>query len=203
MGSNASSPVTVALGAFDDLIARGLLGLLEDEPSLELVARDLEEHRLASVLSRLRPAVAVLDECRLESPRSVRLLARAHPHTRLVLLAERLSSAEYGQLLAFGAAACISRTTQRRDVVGAIHLAARGMQLAPFELAAGGPRWEELTAREAEILTLLQRGRANAQIASDLHVSVETVRTHVRSVYRKLGVHSRAELRLPAAADGV
>jgi DNA-binding NarL/FixJ family response regulator len=187
--------VTVALGAFDDLIARGLRGVVEDEPSLALVARDIDEPRLEATLHRLCPAVAVVDEHRLPSPGTVRTLARAHPRTRLVLVAERLSATEYAQLLAFGAAACISRTTQRRDVVGAIHLAARGMQVAPFELDVGVARWQELTAREAEVLGLLQRGRANAQIASELHVSVETVRTHVRSIYRKLGVHSRAELR--------
>lgn len=194
--------MTIALGAFDDLIARGLRGMVEDEPSLALVARDLEAARLADALQRLRPAVAVVDERRLASPGAVRALARAHPETRIVLLAERLSAAEYAQLLAFGAAACISRTTQRRDVVGAIHLAARGMQLAPFELDPGGARWQELTTREAEVLGLLQRGRANSQIASDLHVSVETVRTHVRSIYRKLGVHSRAALRAGAPSRG-
>ena len=202
MGNDGSGTVTVALGVFDDLIARGLRGVVEDEPSLSLVARDVGADRFARVLERLRPDVAVVDECRLECPGAVRLLARTHPQTRVVLLAERLSPAEYGQLLAFGAAACISRTTQLRDVVGAIHLAARGMQVAPFALDAGGPRWRELTARETEILSLLQSGRANAQIASELHVSVETVRTHVRSVYRKLGVHSRAELRVPTPAAG-
>ena len=52
----------------------------------------------------------------------------------------------------------------------------------------------ELTPREVEVLAELQQRRANAQIASDLHISVETVRTHARSIYRKLGVTSRREL---------
>ena len=197
-----SAAVTVALGAFDDLIARGLRGVVEDEPTLALVARDVPEPRLAGTFQRLAPAVAVIDEQRLASPGAVRALARARPGTRLVLLAERLSAAEYTQLLAFGAAACISRTTQRRDVVGAIHLAARGMQLAPFKIEPDGARWLTLTAREVEVLGLLQHGRANAQIASELHVSVETVRTHVRSIFRKLDVHSRAELRTGAGSGG-
>ena len=44
-----------------------------------------------------------------------------------------------------------------------------------------------LTPREAEVMELLQTGRSNAEIAQALHVSVETVRTHARRIYRKLG----------------
>jgi hypothetical protein len=51
-----------------------------------------------------------------------------------------------------------------------------------------------LTRREAEVLPLLQLGRSNAQIALALQVGIETVRTHARNIYRKLGVSSRREL---------
>jgi DNA-binding CsgD family transcriptional regulator len=51
-----------------------------------------------------------------------------------------------------------------------------------------------LTPREADVLDQLQLGRSNAEIAMALSVSVETVRTHARSVFRKLGVKGRREL---------
>ncbi len=70
--------------------------------------------------------------------------------------------------------------------------------LAHFDdLFAGGLR--KLTRREAEVLPLLQQGRSNAQIALALGVGVETVRTHARNVYRKLGVRTRRELAVPLA----
>ena len=50
-----------------------------------------------------------------------------------------------------------------------------------------------LTTRESEVLTLLTEGASNAQIAAALFVSVETVRSHVKQVYRKLGVHTRSQ----------
>jgi DNA-binding NarL/FixJ family response regulator len=64
-----------------------------------------------------------------------------------------------------------------------------------------------LTAREAEVLELLQDGATNAQIAHQLSIGVETVRTHARNIYRKLGISSRRELprlarRDPIAVDG-
>jgi len=86
---------------------------------------------------------------------------------------------------------------QARDVLHAIHLASRGLHVMPptsiEHRDVAGP--ELLTPREADVLELLQSGRTNAEIAQSLHVSVETVRTHARRVYRKLGVRTRRELR--------
>jgi PAS domain S-box-containing protein len=50
-----------------------------------------------------------------------------------------------------------------------------------------------LTPRQAEVLALLERGRSTRQIAEELHLSVETVRNHVRHLFRSMGVHSRLE----------
>jgi PAS domain S-box-containing protein len=50
-----------------------------------------------------------------------------------------------------------------------------------------------LTPRQAEVLALLERGRTTKQIAEELHLSVETVRNHVRRLLKNLGVHSRLE----------
>jgi DNA-binding NarL/FixJ family response regulator len=186
----------VLLGRFEDLIARGLRGIVEDEPSLVLLDADVPAQRLRRRIAELQPTVAVVDAEALGTATAVRELAASIGSTRLVLLAEGLTAPESAQVLAFGAAACLSRSTQRRDVLAAIHLASRGMQLAPaaFQPAGRDPT-RALTGREAEVLGWLQRGYANAQIASELHVSVETVRTHVRSIFRKLGVRSRRELR--------
>jgi DNA-binding NarL/FixJ family response regulator len=54
---------------------------------------------------------------------------------------------------------------------------------------------EVLTPREAEVLEHLRTGTSNAQIARELQVGIETVHTHARSVFRKVGVRSRRELR--------
>ncbi len=186
-------PITVALGRFDDLIARGLRGLIEDDPRLELMASDLWGPQLAMVLRAREPSVAILDSARLPSLADVRTLTARHPRTHLLLLAERPSSVESAQLLAFGASACLALTTQARDVLNAIHLASRGLQLTPRD--GHGVRGAGLlTPREADVLAGLQRRRSNAQIAAELHISIETVRTHASHIYRKLGVASRREL---------
>jgi DNA-binding NarL/FixJ family response regulator len=196
-----SSPITVALGRFDDLLARGLRGLIEDDPSLALTASDIAPSSLAALLRTSRPRVAILDAATLENPADVRELSSGHPATHLLLLAEQPSGVESAQLLAFGAAACLAKSTQSRDVLNAIHLASRGLQLVPRESRGRNARSGLLTARESDVLVQLQHRRSNAQIAADLHISIETVRTHARHIYRKLGVSSRRELLAPASSS--
>jgi DNA-binding NarL/FixJ family response regulator len=200
-------PVSVALARFEDLVGRGLRALIAEDAHLAIVAADVEQERLGGVLAELAPQVALLNFGSLRTPLEVRELAAAHPGTRLVVLANRPTPAECNQMLAFGATACLSKETQARDVLSAIHLASRGLHVLPRTdgaAAAGPPPGPELlTPREAAVLDLLQHGRSNGEIAAELHVGVETVRTHARNIYRKLGVRSRRELaRLDTPANG-
>jgi DNA-binding NarL/FixJ family response regulator len=195
-------PATVAIARFEDLIARGLAALIDDDPNLEVVADDLADDRLVAVLGRRRPDVALLNYGSLRTPFEVHTLHVAFPATRLVVLASRPTPAEANQMLTFGATACLSKETQARDVLSAIHLASRGLQVLARakadELCVGPGGPEPLTSREADVLALLQEGRSNAEIALALQVGVETVRTHARNIYRKLGVRTRRELTRPA-----
>ncbi|HEY1835052.1 MAG TPA: response regulator transcription factor [Solirubrobacteraceae bacterium] len=196
-----SSAVTIVVGRFDDLLARGIQALIEDDARLELLAGDVPIQQLATVLRARSPRVAIVDASALRSPAEVRELTTRHPATHLLVLAHEPSSLECSQLLAFGAAACLSKATQTRDVLNAIHLASRGMQLIP-RAGFGAPEGSGLlTPREADVLARLHQRRSNAQIAADLHISVETVRTHTKHIYRKLGVASRRELIAPLPLD--
>jgi DNA-binding NarL/FixJ family response regulator len=190
-------PVTVVIGRFEDLIARGLRSLIEDDDHLRIVAADVELEAVPAVLGEHAPQVAIVNFGSLRTPIEINHLHTAHPETRLLILASRPTPAECNQMLAFGATACLSKETQARDILNAIHLASRGLQVLPkaaqgYASAPLGP--ELLTPREADVLEHLRQGRSNAEVALALHVSIETVRTHRRNIYRKLGVRSRREL---------
>jgi PAS domain S-box-containing protein len=66
-------------------------------------------------------------------------------------------------------------------------------QAKSVEMDAPPPPHPHLTPRQTEVLRLLQQGRSTNQIAEELHLTVETVRNHVRRLLRNLGVHSRLE----------
>ena len=189
-------PVRVVLAEFEDIVSLGLGALIEEDENLELVSSGVEHGQLNETLSKHRPEVAILNFGSLASAAELRELHRRFPDTRLVVLSNRPTAQESRQLLAFGATACLSKSSEARDVLHAIHLASRGLHVLPAsepsELPPPGP--DVLTSREAEVMELLRSGRSNAEIARTLHVSVETVRTHARRIYRKLGVKTRREL---------
>ncbi|HWC87120.1 MAG TPA: response regulator transcription factor [Solirubrobacteraceae bacterium] len=193
------APITIAVARFEDLVGRGLRALIAEDESLDLVAFDVPHAEISSTLRVHAPRVAILNFGSLRSAGAIRELHYAHPSTHLVVLGNRPTPAESSQMLSFGATACLAKTTEARDILTAIHLASRGMHVLPTmptsrDGAEGVAGPELLTPREADVLDLLQRGRSNAEIAASLHVSVETVRTHARHIYRKLGVRTRREL---------
>ncbi|HEV3228956.1 MAG TPA: response regulator transcription factor [Solirubrobacteraceae bacterium] len=191
------TPITVVFGRFEDLVSRGLRVLIDEDPNIHLVVADVEWDQLPAVLDINKPHVAIVNFGSLGSAIDVNRLHVQFPSTRLVVLASRPSQAECNQMLAFGATACLSKETQARDILNAIHLASRGLHVLPrtkAELAPFDTGPDLLTPREADVLELLQQGRSNAEIAATLHVGIETVRTHARSVFRKLGVKTRREL---------
>ena len=190
---DARVPITILLSRFEDLIAEGLRSLIAADPNLHIVAADVAADRLHAVIAEHQPRVAIINLAALLTPGDIRSLHAAHPTTQLVVVATNPTAAECNQLLALGATACLGRDVESRDVLNTIHLASRGLHVLPRgESAAAGH--DMLTAREADVLGLLQLGRSNGEIAAELSVSVETVRTHARSVFRKLGVRSRREL---------
>jgi DNA-binding NarL/FixJ family response regulator len=194
--------VTIVSARFEDLVSIGLAALIAEDPNVELVASDVDLDRLETVLDEHHPSVVLLNFGSLPNPAMIYQLHQSHPETRVVVLANRPSAAECNQMLSLGATACISKETQGRDIINAIHLASRGMHVLPRSAAAaadepagiGLPAPDLLTPREADVLELLQQGMTNAQIAHELSIGVETVRTHARNIYAKLGIATRRDL---------
>jgi DNA-binding NarL/FixJ family response regulator len=191
---------SVVSAKFEDLVAVGLSVLISEDPNLDLVAAGVPMEEVRSAIEKHGPDVVLLNFGTLQSPGDVYELHQAYPATRVVVLANRPTAPECNQMLSFGATACLSKETEARDIINAIHLASRGMHVLPRSAAAGSESTldiigsELLTPREAEVLEQLHDGATNAQIAQQLSIGIETVRTHARNIYRKLGIGSRRDL---------
>jgi DNA-binding NarL/FixJ family response regulator len=194
------APVTVVAATFEDLVAIGLRQIISEDTNLHLIADGIPLDQLEAAIKQHEPSVVLLNFGSLPNPAYVYQLHQQAPDTRIVVLANRPSAAECNQLLSFGATACVSKETQGRDIINALHLASRGMHVMPRSAVAGPadrldlPEPDLLTAREADVLELLQQGYTNAAIAHELSIGVETVRTHARNIYRKLGISTRRDL---------
>ncbi|MEA2353329.1 MAG: hypothetical protein QOG41_1035 [Thermoleophilaceae bacterium] len=194
--------ITIVSARFEDLVSISLGSLIAEDPNLELVASDVDLDGIEDVLDEHHPSVVLLNFGSLPNAAMIYQIHQSNPETRVVVLANRPSAAECNQMLSFGATACISKETQGRDIINAIHLASRGMHVLPRSASAAADQPEEigipapdlLTPREADVLELLQEGMTNAQIAHTLSIGVETVRTHARNIYAKLGISTRRDL---------
>ena len=200
---------SVVAAEFEDLVSIGLSVMIEEGSNLHLVAKDVPMDEMHAAIAEHSPNVVLLNLDMLRGPEDVLALHREFPGTGIVVMANRPTAGQCAQLLSFGATGCLSKETEGRDVVTAVHLASRGMHVLPRSAAAGGGvgrmglEGAELTAREEEVLELLQDGRTNAEIAEALSIGIETVRTHARSIFRKLGVPSRRELARRAQQEAV
>lgn len=195
----AEQPITIVVGQLGSVIRQGLLQILGEDRGLWVVAADLDHAALELAVSRRDAQVAILDEDSAIAPSLATRLSAAPSRVGLVVLAHRPTRTYAVRTLALGVTACLSTDSPAPDIRRAVRLAADGRH-AFFSLSSRPShahvlaRMSSLTQSERAVLELLGAGRKNAEIARALHVSVETVRTHAKHIYRKLGVSSRTEL---------
>lgn len=136
---------------------------------------------------------------------------------RLVVLLPDMDAATTGEAVRGGASAVLSADVDSTELIAAIRAVAAGLivlprtlvselmeavrETSPLDAPTGAP--PALTQREGEVLALLVEGRANKVIAARLGISEHTVKTHIASVYEKLGARNRAEAVVAAARHGL
>jgi two-component system response regulator DesR len=185
-------------------VAIALRALLDETPDIQLVGENRRGSEALSLVRQTRPQVLLLDlfiEPEFDALAAVRRLRAEFPDLKICLLSAYLEPAWVRDMLQAGVSGYILKDDDYVSRIAAIvrDLADGRLYLSPqaYEALAQATRAEEgeqtLTEREVEVLRLAKRGLPNPQIAQALHITPGTVRNHLSSVYRKLGVHSRHE----------
>jgi two-component system response regulator DesR len=178
--------------------------LLDETPDIRLVAESRRGTDVVALVQRANPHVLLLDvlmEPEFDAQSVVRQLHADRPALKICLLSAYLEPSLVRAMLQAGACGYILKDDDYISHIDTIvrDLADGRLYLSPqaFQALAQATRQGEgetpLSEREIEILRLARRGLANPQIAEALHISPGTVRNHLSSAYRKLGVHSRQE----------
>src|SRR5919201_5732394 len=185
------------------VVAEGLAALINDQEDMEVIG---SAGSVADAISRaveLQPDLVLID-FRLtdgtgaDAAGSIRQL---RPETKLIFLTREDSDAARIAALESGASAFIHKSLAAQEVVDAIRtVAAGGSLFTPRTIAQllntrreVEAQLEGLKPREKEVLRLMADGISRRDIASRLGISYTTVRTHIRSLGSKLGVHSKLE----------
>jgi two-component system nitrate/nitrite response regulator NarL len=202
MPGTVSTP-GVVVGASEPLFRDALARVVRQSTSMRLRGEASTGGELLAMLRGHAPAVAVVeaDALGLGGIRLLRLLETTDDPARLLFVGIWLRSEEPYELLAAGAAGCLTRSAQPDEVVRAISsVVAGGTYLAAdvqtalateIKLRARDPN-PRLTRREHEILERVAAGESAPSIGRAMHLSAATVKTHLGHLYQKLGVSERA-----------
>jgi DNA-binding NarL/FixJ family response regulator len=200
----------------DELIRVGLRAIINAQPDLHVVGEAADGAEVPPLVARLRPDVVLMD-VRMPAIDGIQatrhlLATAAQPPRVLVITTFENDEYVYAALRA-GASGFLLKRARPAEVVEAVRVVARGQSLlfpaAIRRLAAsyggggdGGLRRTRLTDREAEVLRLMAAGLSNGEIAAQLVVGLETVKTHVGNVLAKLGARDRTQAVIAAYESG-
>jgi DNA-binding NarL/FixJ family response regulator len=194
---------TVLIVEDHQVVADGLAALINDQKDMVVIGQAGSVSEAIARATELNPDVVLVD-FRLTDGTGADAglgIRQVRPDTKLIFLTREDSDAARFAALEAGASAFVHKSRAAAEVVEAIRVVARGGSLfTPRTISAllnkrreAESQFEKLTPREKQVLRLLAEGAASRDIASRLGISYTTVRTHIRSLGSKLGVHSKLE----------
>ncbi|MEU8570102.1 response regulator transcription factor [Streptomyces pathocidini] len=218
--------ITVVIADDQEMVRMGFRMILESRPDIEVLADVVNGEAALEATRRLRPDVLLLD-IRMPGVDGLEVTRRlCGPDApagdgyrpRIVIVTTFDHDAYVHTALRNGASGFLLKDASPALLVEAVHAAAAGDSLispaitvrllrdmAPAGRSGEAPREpsEPLTEREQQVVRELARGRTNAEIASELFVSLSTVKTHLANVQTKLDARNRVEIAAWAWESGL
>lgn len=202
--------ITVALIEDNRLVREGITSVLNRFPDLRVVASEPGEHE--GLLEQEIPDVVLLD-LGLESGDSLdvaRQVRKDFPEAGVIIMDVLPADDDIVEFIGLGVSGFIMKDATVREVARTIRAVAGGLDVLPDAMTAtlfseiareavakGGTEHLEsvrLTAREREVIDLIAEGMSNRAIGRELHISIHTVKSHLRNIMEKLALHSRLQL---------
>ena len=206
--------MTIRVLIADDhsVVREGLRMFLRLDPDLEVAGEAADGAEALRLARQLQPDVVLMDLLMpvMDGIAATAAIRQELPETEVLALTSVLEDQTVVGAVRAGAIGYVLKDTRAETLCQAIKAAAAGqVQLTPqaaarlMQAVSAPEHPESLTTRETEVLRLLAQGAANKQIAQRLHISENTVRSHVSTILRKLGVQSRTQATLYAVRSGL
>jgi DNA-binding NarL/FixJ family response regulator len=204
----------------DDVATRiGLRVIMNAEPDIEVVGESASAHEAYQLIARVEPDIVLMDvqlpgADGIEATEQITLRGTEHRPRVIVLTTFELDDYAFRSLQA-GASGFLLKRARAEDLTEAVRTVAGGNSLpAPVltrslveRFAVSSPERrtavERLTDREREVLILIASGHSNAEIATELSISPDTVKSHVKHVFTKLDARDRSQAVIAAYESGI
>jgi DNA-binding NarL/FixJ family response regulator len=198
------------------LFRKALVDLLERSPRLKVVDQVGDGRLAVKRALELQPDVVIMDIRMpgIDGVEATRLILAERPATRILILTAFETDRHVLQALQAGASAYVLKDSEPDALISGILAVHSGQRIVTGAaanrvvemLTNSGPTrayYDNLTAREIEVLTLLASGLANKQIAHKIKISDKTVRNHISNIYEKVKVVDRSQAVLYAVRKGL
>lgn len=205
--------ITVAAVEDDAIIRRGLVQMIDEAPDLVCVGAFPTAESASVAIPSLRPDVVLMD---IELPDGtgtevILSLCRQMEDPTIVVLTVHDDDATIFDALCAGACGFLAKSESPdriRDAVREAHEGGAPMSTGVARLVVASFKRmpaadSKLTPRETSVLSALCEGKSYQAVADGMAISVDTVRAHIRSIYRKLEVHSKSEAVAVALRQGI
>lgn len=212
-------PITIVYYEDNRELREGISFLIQATPGLELLGAFPNCRQVQDDLRGLQPDVALMD---IDLPGisgidAVPIVKAASPGTQIMMLTVFDDEDKIFRAIRNGASGYLLKHTAPADIIAAIFDLSRGGSpmtasiarkvLLHFQQPPPSPATQpddyRLSSRELDIIKGLVAGYSYKLIADELHISIDTVRSHIRSVYDKLQVNSKTEAILKAMREGL
>jgi NarL family two-component system response regulator LiaR len=187
------------------VVRQGLRFLLQHEADIEIVGEAADGEEAVAQVRQHVPAVVLLDLLmpKMDGLTALRAIKEISPSTQVIILTSHQGDEELFDAIKAGALSYVLKTAGVDVVVESVRAAARGESLLDPSVAAkvleemrrarGRDGVDPLSRREVEVLSELARGRSNKEIARELSIGEETVKTHVSNILSKLHLADRTQ----------
>ena len=197
--------VTVAIVNDYPVIVEGVSRLLEDQPHIEVSQLTAQEAPTTPV------DVLLFDTFASQQPlRDLKLLVDDPRYRSVLIYSWHAARDDIQKLLNIGASGYVSKTAGGAELAKSIEEASRGEKTHSPELLDEDPatvdwpgREYGLSPRESEVVCLIAQGATNEEIAKSCFLSINSVKSYIRSAYRKMGVERRSQAVLWAVQHGM
>ena len=190
--------VRVLIADDHSVVRMGLASLLGTAKNVEVVGEAINGDEAVRKALKLRPDVVVMDLVmpRKDGVAATEEILAAAPETKVLILTTFGTSDDIARALKAGVTGAIMKSATNRELLAAVQSVAQGRRFVSAEvegILANDPPIPELSQRQREILESIARGLTNREIATQLDISLESVKSHVKVILEKLEASSRTE----------
>ena len=211
-----TEPIKLLIADDHPVVREGLIAMISREPDFKVVAEANNGLEAVEKAKQFKPDVILMDlrMPELDGVEAIRQIAETEPNTKFIILTTFSDDEYIFKGIEVGARAYLLKDAPREELFKAIRAVYQGESLIQpvvaskvlsrfAELSRQTQAPEVLTEREIEVLTLIAKGSANKEIAEELHISNSTVKTHIASIFQKLGTNDRTEAVTMALKKGI